>query len=184
MALRIVDIRIEGDYVGDIPSWIPNILLVVYQNWGKTMQGIFAALDSNGWIISDIADETGWTGNYVYRITAQVDEFYSDRQIQDQITRDLAGFFTVTAISILSAAWTGWVAPGQTQQPPANYSQLPPSNNPGGGNLPSIGTFDGGTVYGSDPNGGFLSSLGLGAGISTPIALIAGLIAVVLITRR
>jgi len=182
--LRQVDLRIQGRYVNEVPAWASalGIIPVVIANWGKTMQGVKAMLDNAGWIVENIADESGWTGDYVYRITATVGTNYTDGEIQQQIQRDLAGFFTVSGVSTLSPPYSpssgGYVYQAGNLGtvnvygggPSANYTQTPPAGNPA----------TGGNGGGSD----FLANLGLGAGISTPIALLGGAVVLALILRK
>ena len=80
-------------------------------------------LRSKNWIIEQVSYESGWTGPDVYRIYAVVGNQYTDRQIQDQLRRDLAGYFNVSAVSTLSQPYT----PGQplTGGEP-NYGVAPP----------------------------------------------------------
>lgn len=183
--LRQVDLRIQGRFAGNVSGGVLALivpLLGPLVNDGKDAAGIVALLAAKNWLIEDIADESGWTGDYVYRITATVGVNYTDSEIQRQMQRDLAGLFTVTAISTLSPPYSP-ASGGYVYQagnlgtvnvygggPSANYTQTPAAGNPA----------TGGNGGGSD----FLANLGLGAGISTPIALLGGAVVLALILRK
>lgn len=117
---RDVEIRISGTFQS-----ASN-----YYSIGNDANGIAATLDSKGWIVGQVTYETQtwFTGPDFYRIFVVVHNQYSDRQVQDQIRRDLAGYFNVAGIEILSQPYSG--------------------------GLINIGNIDGGTVYGGSANYG------------------------------
>lgn len=170
---RDVEIRIRGTFQS----------ATNYYSIGNDANGIAATLNNKGWIVGQVTYETQtwFTGPDYYRIFVVVNNVYSDREVQDQIRRDLAGYFNVEGIELLSQPYTGA--------------------------LINIGTFDGGTVYGSGngsganygqqtpgagnpaSQGGLLPSSAIDAfagslGISTPIAIAGGLVLLVLIMRK
>jgi len=163
--LRDVELRIDGRFQSNLPGWFSD---------NRNAAGIQAWLEGRGWIIERIANEsTAWfpqQSAFNYRVFAIVGTNYSDRQIQDQLRRDLSGFFNVTGISTVSAPWAGQVGTvtiDGRDRTPANYQgQTPPAQTP--------------APAGSD----FLASLGSGLGISAPIALIGGGLLLILILRR
>lgn len=161
--LRDVDFRIEGDFVSSV-------------HFGD-QGGIPDLLGGKGWIIGGIVNESSvWPGSpWTFRISAIVGTDYTDRQVQDQAIRDLAELFRVSSFSILTAPYSGYVYQAGNIATVtvnggggANYSPTP--------GVPTPGTSGGG----SD----FLSNLGLGAGISTPIALLGGAVVLALILRK
>lgn len=169
---RDVEVRISGTFQS-----ASN-----YYSIGNDANGIAATLDSKGWLVGQVTYETQtwFTGPDYYRIFVVVNNIYSDREVQDQIRRDLAGYFNVQGIEILSQPYTG-------------------------GGLLNIGNFDGGTVYGGgtanygaqtppagSPNGApadnkawdeFWKGLGLTAAPSAAVVAI-GVVALVMVLRK
>ena len=169
--LRDVSLRIDGSFQSLLPSW----------GYDNNADGIKTLLNSKGWIVEQVDNVSpgyfpGVSG-FSYNVYAVVGSNYSDRQIQDQIRRDLSGYFNVTGVSTLSAPWTPVVNGGNlgtvnvyggSSQPTANYA----------GPVPPAGT----TV--STGSSGVLSNLGLGLGISTPIAIAGGALLLVLLLKK
>lgn len=165
--LRDVELRIDGRFQSNLSGWFSD---------NRNAAGIQAWLEGRGWIIERVANEsTAWfpqQSAFNYRIFAIVATHYSDRTIQDQLRRDLSGFFNVTGISTVSPPWAGQVGTvtiDGRDRTPANYqAQTPPAATPPPGAAGS----------------GFLDDFAKGLGISTPIALVGAGLLVVLLLRR
>lgn len=141
--------------------------------------GIKAILNAKGWMVEQVShiSDTWFPGvsGFTYRIYAVVGTQYSHSTIQSQIRRDLDGYFNVSGVSIESDSYvprTNTPAPSNPR-PPSNSGSsnlpLPPANDPNAAGSGSSGVLD---------------NLGLGLGISTPIVLGVGALAVILIMRR
>lgn len=167
--LRDVELQIDGQF----PT--PGLA-------DTNANGIRNTLNGKGWMVEQVTDLAanwfpGFSG-YSYRVFAVVGTNFTDRQIQDQIRRDLVGFFNVSNVSTLSAPWTppsgyvhnaGQIATVNVPIPPANYQPILPATR----NQPSAAS-----------GGGFLDQLGFGLGISTPLVLVGvGIVALVILRK-
>lgn len=177
---RDVSVRISGDFVRDVPTWIlPLVGAIIYAtaDSGKNANGIKALLNNRGWIVESVADQSGWfTGDDIFQVDAVVAKNYSDAEIQAQMRRDLADLFIVTGISMVTPPYTvpTGTTPTINNPPPANYTPPPGGAQTPGGNNPNLPTLPTSSLD------AFASSLG----VSAPIAIVGGLILVVLLTRR
>jgi len=178
-AFRDATISVSGDFVQDVPNWIAYAagasllgLGVSIADAGKSAAGIQALLNSKGWIVENVSDQSGWTGDYIFRIDAVVARNYSDAEILAQVQRDLSSLFVVNGASMLSQPYTvpTGTTPSIYNPPPANY-QTPV----GGATVPGTGGIS--TQSALDAFTG-------GLGITTPIAIMGGLVLLVLIMKR
>lgn len=168
--LRDVSVRIDGNFQSNLPAW----------GYDNNAEGIQTVLNSKGWIAEQVTNvSSGWfpgISGFSYEIFAVVGVNYTDREIQDNLRRDLSGFFNVTGISTTSSAYTpptgtAYVPPGQTP-PPVIYGTPTPGATP----TPTQGTPT------SIDN--FVSDFASGLGFSTPMILLGGAVLLVLIMKR
>ena len=66
-AFRDATISVSGDFVQDVPNWIAYAagasllgLGVSIADAGKSAAGIQALLNSKGWIVENVSDQSGW----------------------------------------------------------------------------------------------------------------------------
>lgn len=150
-----------------------------YSQWSPvSAQAIKDRLNSRGWLVDQVTNVSGWLPGlrgFTFRLWIVAGTNYSHAQIQQQIRRDLDGWFNVDGVTIESDSYVP--PPPNLPRPPAqspprdNTAGLPPANNP---NIPTA------PGAGND----FLSSFGQGLGISTPIALGGAALLLVLLLRR
>lgn len=93
-----------------------------------------------------------------FDVAVSVKQEYSDSQIINNMRRDLADVVTVTGVSVVSKSAVTYVTP-------SGFGSV---------NIGSAGADD----------TGFLSNLGLGLGVSTPVVLLGGAVLLVLLMRR
>lgn len=170
---RDVSVRIEGNYQSTLPGWSID----------NNAAGIKQTLNNKGWNVEQVTNvSSGWfpgISGFTYTIFAVVGRNYTDRQIQDQVTRDLTGFFNVSAISVISAPYVPTYDGGglatvtvNGTAPVANYGNSLPGASASIANQPGIG------------GGDFLSNLGLGVGVSTPIVVGGAALLLLLMLKR
>lgn len=158
-AYRDVVIQIDGIYQSYLPSW----------NVDNNAAGIQQTLNSKGWLIEQVANiSTAWfpeQSHFTYVVYAVVGNAHSDGEVVSNIQRDLAGFFNISGVSVLSTPYNG-PSGQQSSFPAVNYLPATP-----GVSLAPAGSS-------------FLDSLGTGLGISTPIVLLAGGVLLLIVLRR
>lgn len=184
-------IRVSGQFVRSVPSAVqyllPLISLAAWAsgNWrtGATLRDL---LNAKGWLITRVTDESGWTGEYIYKLDGVIGSHYSANQIRTQIQNDLAGLFTVSGVTILSRS-----NPNPAAAPVYNAGNLGTvtvyGNEPGAyqntGPAASPNNPAGNNALGNNA-GDFLGNLGMGLGVSTPVLLLGGLVVVAVMMRR
>lgn len=139
--------------------------------------------------IEDRLWETGWyplrvaisasiwgITSFTFNVFVKVGDQYDDETVVRNMVRDLAGVFNVTGISVVSSGPRGSSQP-PSNNPPRNNPTPQPSGTPNAG-LPAAANNT--TAGGGD----FLSNVGLGLGISTPVILLgAGVIALIVLRK-
>ncbi len=140
--------------------------------------GIKAVLNGKGWLVEQVSHiSDSWfpgVSGFTYRIYAVIGTSFSHSAIQTQIRRDLDGYFNVNGISIESDSYSP-----QSPVPSSPSTPTPPINS----NLPLPPAYDPNNPPAAGSSG-VLDNLGLGLGISTPIVLGVGALALILIMRR
>lgn len=128
---------------------------VAYQNY-NVQNEIATALQQRGWSVLAVTD-TGFSfgSGRKFQIKVGVGSDYSDTQIVNGMRSDLASVGTVGSVSIVSQSSAKYVNP-----------------DVGGSQARFTGSSE------------FLSSLGLGLGVSTPLVIGAAVLFIVLIARR
>src|SRR5690606_367917 len=165
--LRDVELQIDGFYQSNYAD-------------SANAAGIKALLNSKGWLVEQVTNvSTAWfpgVSGFSYKVWAVVATSYSDRQVQDQIRRDLAGFFNVGAISILSAPYVP--LSGGNGGGNATYQETPkavPTATPSSASPSSNFPF---------PQTDFWGNLGKGLGLSTPVVILGAAVLGLLILRK
>ena len=169
-------VRIEGEFARYWPAWLGVSIAAFLINDGKNAAGIKTVLESKGWIIDSVTEESGWFGNSIFRVNAVVGNIYSDATVQANMQGDLAGFFSVSGITMLTSFTPAVQAPpvvgGTVNLPPVNYGGTTP-----GATNPAPGAGNGNSA-------GFIDNLGLGLGVSTPVVIGAGALLLLLILKK
>lgn len=178
-------VRISGRFVREVPQAIQYVLAAAAlwaSGRGQSAAGIAALLNSKNWLITRADDESGWTGDYIYKLQGVIGSHYSNEQIRTQIQNDLAGLFTVSGVTVLSRS-----NPNPSAAPVYNAGNLGTvtvyGSDPGGYQSTGGAVAPGGSSAGSS-NTDFLGSLGMGLGVSTPVVLLGGAVLLVLLMRR
>ena len=175
--LRDVIVQIDGSYQTTLPFGEPE----------HNADGIAEVLNSKGWLAESVSNvSTAWfpgLSHFSYRVYAVVGRQYSDSQIQNQIIRDLSGYFNVSGVSFLTAPYNGFTrAAGSQYQPPPNTG-LPPSNS----GLPPA-NYGSSTPPAANPNApgsnSAWSTFTSALGISTPIAIVGGGLLLILLLKE
>lgn len=182
---------IYNDTLGDARQYDPSgqflrdVTLLINGWWQSPTlctncdsNGIKSTLNFKGWQVEQVVNQTtswlpGLYGGAIYRVDAVVGRQFSDAQIEQQIVRDLAGFFNINGVTFLTPPYGGLT---QTQ----NTASGVQSGAVGNSYKQSVGP-----VNSSNPSlDSFASSLGTSLGISAPIAIIGGAVLLALLLRR
>jgi hypothetical protein len=167
-------------------QYLRDVALLINGWWQSTAlctnchsDGIKSTLNFKGWIIEQVVDQTtswipGLYGGATYRIDAIVARNYTDAQIEQQIIKDLAGFFNIIGVTFLT--------------PP--YAGLPSSASAPASDKKSAGTNYASPPVAIDPPGrsstsnDFVKSFASSLGMSAPIAILGGAVLLALLLRR
>jgi len=163
----------SGQYLRDvvvlINGWWQSTALCTRCN----ADGIKSELNAKGWVVDQVTNETtswvpGLYGGAMYRIYAIVARNYSDAQIEQQIIKDLAGFFNVAGVTFITQPYGGLSTSSGGSSAASNYqSKLPDAKSSSAGSADE-----------------FLKNFGKSLGISAPFAILGGAVLLALLLRR
>jgi hypothetical protein len=161
--------------------------------WFSTVDQLVAeALANAGWavdsvVVSGSGVESTRFGTYL-DVFVEVNNIYSQADIEQGIVRDLSGTFEVTHLSVISGGNTGSNGGGYTNSGGGIYDAgqlatvtVHTSDNTGASGLPSVPQTTGGVGVGGTQ---FLNNLATGLGISTPVVLLGGAVLLAVMLKK
>lgn len=159
-------INVSGSAAGQIHNSLREVKVeltghfAAISMWFRDERGsIESILRGKRWPVTRVAEISSGTlgvGNRVWHITVNVRASFSDQQVQNGIRSDLEGEMTVANVRLIQTSLATYV--------------------PGSADVPDPNGLSGLSV--------FLSSLGLGAGLSTPVVIAVGGLLLILLLKR